>query len=353
MYDLPQASIIAQELLTKHLHKAGYLQSTITPGYWHHDWGPISFNLVVNNFGVKYINKYNVDHLMSILKQDYKINTNWEGTRYLRLSLNRDYKMHKVHISMPGYIKNALIRFGHKLPNKPQLQPHPHTLPTYGATVQYTKADDASPSATNAEGKYICQLIGILLYYSRAVDSIILIGLSSLAAAQSKPTANTLSLVKWLLDYAATNPDAILTYKKSDMVLAVHSNASYLSKPLAQSQVGSHCFCSSNVNDPPNNSAILNKSNILKAIMSSTAKAELGALYINTREAIPMQLLLKEIGHKPSPTPIQTNNSTAHSVVTDNIQPRCTKAMDMRFHWLCCQEAQGQFQCYLRPGPDN
>jgi hypothetical protein len=74
--------------------------------------------------------------------------------------------------------------------------------------------------------KYICQEIGVLLYYNRAVDSTIFVGLSSLAAAQSKPTAHTFSLVKWLLDYAATNPDVILTYKKSDMVLAVHSDTS-------------------------------------------------------------------------------------------------------------------------------
>jgi hypothetical protein len=134
---------------------------------------------------------------------------------------------------MPDYIGNALIRFSHELPNKPQLQPHPHTLSTYGATVQYPKADNVSPSATNAEGKYICQVIGVLLYYGRVGDSTILVGLSSLASAQSKPTAHTLSLVKWLLDYVATNPDAILTYKKSDMVLAMHSDASYLSKPLA------------------------------------------------------------------------------------------------------------------------
>ncbi len=217
MYGLPQAGIIGQELLIKHLHKAGYRQSTITPGYWQHDWHPISFTLVVNNFGMKYISKNNVAHLTSVLKQDYKINTDWEGTQYLGLTLDWDFKKRKVHLSMPGYIENALIRFGHELPNKPQLQPHPRTLPTYGTTVQYSKADNASPAATNAEGKCICQVIGILLYYGRAVDSTILVGLSLLAAAQSKPTAHTLFLAKWLLDYAATNPDAILTYKKSDI----------------------------------------------------------------------------------------------------------------------------------------
>ena len=54
--------------------------------------------------------------------------------------------------------------------------------------------------------------------------------------------------------------------------------------------------------------------------MSSAAKAKLGALYINAREAIPMQHLLEEMGHKQPPTPIQTNNSTTHGVVTNNIQ---------------------------------
>ncbi len=184
-------------------------------------------------------------------------------------------------------------------------------------------------------------MIGVLLYYGRAVDSTILIRLSSLAVAHSKPTAQTLFLLKWLLDYAATNPDAILTYKKSDMVLAVHSDASYLSEPMAQSRVGGHFFCSSNVDSPPDNGAVLNISKILKAVMSSAAKVELRALYINACEAIPMQQVLKEMGHKQPPTPIQTDNSTALGVVTNNIQPRCTTAMDMRFHWLRCRDSQG------------
>jgi hypothetical protein len=35
---LPQAGIIAQELLKERLLKAGYKQSKITPGYWTHQW---------------------------------------------------------------------------------------------------------------------------------------------------------------------------------------------------------------------------------------------------------------------------------------------------------------------------
>ena len=134
MYGLLQARIIAQDLLTK---RAGYRQSKIMPGYWQHDWQPISFTLVVDDFGVKYINKDDVEHLISSLSQDYTIDTDWEGMRYLGITLNWDYLQCKVHLSMPGYIENALIRFGHKKPDKPQMQPYPHTTPTYGATIQY------------------------------------------------------------------------------------------------------------------------------------------------------------------------------------------------------------------------
>jgi hypothetical protein len=181
MYSLLQAGVIAQDLLTKYLHKAGYRQSKITPEYWHHDWRPISFTFVVDNFGVKYINKKYVEYLASILKQDYEIDIDWEGTRYLGLTLNWDYTTHKVHLSMQGYIEKNLVRFSHVVLTKPQMQPQPHTIPTYGATVQYAKAIDTSPPATKNEEKYIRQVIGILLYYGQAVDSTILISLSSLA----------------------------------------------------------------------------------------------------------------------------------------------------------------------------
>ena len=55
MYGLPQAGIIAQQLLEQRLEKDGYRQSTTTPGLWTHDTRPISFTLVVDDFGVKYV----------------------------------------------------------------------------------------------------------------------------------------------------------------------------------------------------------------------------------------------------------------------------------------------------------
>jgi hypothetical protein len=108
-------------------------------------------------------------------------------------------------------------------------------------------------------------------------------------------------------------------------------------------------FCSNNLYDPPNNGAILNISQIIKAVMSLAAEAVLGALYIHACKAIPLQHLLEEMGYKQPPMHIQTDNSTALGVVTNNIQPRCTKAMDMWYHWLCNRKNTKQIQILLAP----
>ena len=112
-------------------------------------------------------------------------------------------------------------------------------------------------------------------------------------------------------------------------------------------------FLSSDCNVPADNGAVLNLAQLIKAVMSSAAEAELGALYINAREAVPQRITLTEMGYKQPQTPMQTNNTTALGVVNNNIQPQRTKAMDMRFHWLQCREAQHQFRFFWRPGPTN
>ncbi len=167
-----------------------------------------------------------------------------------------------------------------------------------------------------------------------------LTALSSIASTQAELTKETMENIKLFLNYAASHQDTILTYQASDMVLILHSNVSYLSKPKAQSRAGGHFFMSSNVTNPHNNGAVLNIVQLIKAVMFLTAEIELGALYINAHEAVPMRQLLTEMGHIQPRTPIQTNNSTACGVVNSNIQPRQTKAIDMRFHWLRCREAQ-------------
>lgn len=180
-----------------------------------------------------------------------------------------------------------------------------------------------------------------------------LTALGSLATQQANPTTTTLDRVYQFLDYALSHPNAGVTYRASDMILAAHSDASYLSESNARSRAGGHFFLSENDHYPNNNGAVLTIAQIIKAVMSSAAEAELGALYINAREVIPLRHLLLKMGHPQPPTPIQTDNSTALGVVNNTIQPKRTKAMDMRFHWLRCRINQKHFRPYWRAGATN
>ena len=65
MYDLVQSGIIANESLKEHLKPYGYAPARITQGLWSHQDRDINFTLVVDNFGIRYINKKDADHLIS------------------------------------------------------------------------------------------------------------------------------------------------------------------------------------------------------------------------------------------------------------------------------------------------
>ena len=77
-----------------------------------------------------------------------------------------------------------------------------------------------------------------------------------------------------LLDYLGTQEEAVLMFNASDMALAVHSDAIYLSKPKSRCRAGGHFFLSSNTQILENNGAILNIAHIIKKVMSSAMEAE-------------------------------------------------------------------------------
>ena len=73
------------------------------------------------------------------------------------------------------------------------------------------------------------------------------------------------------------------------MILSVHSDASYLSERKSRSRAGGHFYLSTDVPYPPNNGAIENIAKVIDSVVSSAADAELGALFINAREAVYLQ----------------------------------------------------------------
>ena len=210
--------------------------------------------MVVDDFGAKYVGEKHAEHLLKVLREFYVVDKNEKGDKYCGITLDWDYVKRKVHLSMAGYCSEALQRFRHAA-GKVQDQPHQHSIPMYGSTIQYAKKLDDSPKLDKEDKLFIQQVTFIFLYYARAVDSTMLVTLSAIAAQQSDPTVETMKKTLKLLDYVATHPDAVLTFNASSMVLNVHSDASYLTEPKARNRAGGHFFMSENNQDPKNNGA--------------------------------------------------------------------------------------------------
>jgi hypothetical protein len=153
MYGLPQAGIIAQELLEKRLAEYGYHQSKIIHGFWKHKTRPICFAVVINDFAVKYVNREDTEHLINAIKKYYPMTVDKEATKYIGLTIEWDYTKRKAHIHMPGYLQKSLTRFKHKTPDKIKNPPNPHVILQYGAKTQYAKDKDISPQLSKEETK--------------------------------------------------------------------------------------------------------------------------------------------------------------------------------------------------------
>jgi hypothetical protein len=122
-----------------------------------------------------------------------------------------------------------------------------------------------------------------------------LTALSAIASKQAAPTEKTMEICLQFLEYAASQEHTIATYQASDMRLSIHSNASYLSEPKAQSRASGHMFMAGTEDIPINNAAVLNILQKLRAVMSSAAEAKQGALFINAKMAVSMQCTLEEM----------------------------------------------------------
>ena len=97
MYGLKQAAILAYQHLKSTLEPQGYYHVPGTVGMWAHKTRPIQFCLCVDDFGVKYFNRADVDHLLQTVGQLYKFTTDWTGQHYCGMTLDWNYEKRLVH----------------------------------------------------------------------------------------------------------------------------------------------------------------------------------------------------------------------------------------------------------------
>ncbi len=175
---------------------------------------------VISTFPIAMTN--NMDHLINALNEHYTVAIDMTGPLFCGI--------HLLNCHIPGYINKALTKYQHPKPVSSQHAPYKAAPIQYGARVQRVEVNTTQPLSPK-EIKCVQDIIGTLLYYAQAVDPTLLAALSAIAAHQSNGTKAVVDVCHQLLDYVATHSNSGIWYKACNMVLSVHTDASYLSKP--------------------------------------------------------------------------------------------------------------------------
>ena len=358
MYGLKQAARLAHDQLVNHLHKYGYSPDKYAPNIWGHETRKTKFCLCVDDFGVKYFSKNDANHLITALQHSYDITTDWEGKHYCGLALEWDYEKGHVDISMPEYVVQALQRLQHMFPRRPQYSPHRWEVPNYSSKVQYAKKPDMSELLGKDAKTRIQRVVGTFLYYGRAIDNTTLTALNDIAQHQASPTVNTNESINMFLDYMATNPDAKIRFRRSDMILHADTDAAYLVASGARSRIAGYFYMGnkyhpSTIKNPENNGPVHIECHLLRHVVSSAAEAETAGLFFNCKTVIVIRQMLIALGHAQPPTPIRTDNSTAVSFANMTYTPKRSKSWDMRFYWIKDQVKDRVVYVYWDRGSRN
>jgi hypothetical protein len=114
--------------------------------------------------------------------------------------------------------------------------------------------------------------------------------LNDIATEQTKAMEKTQAATNQMLDYLATHPDATIRYHASDMVLHIHSNASYLSVSNARSHLGGLFFLGNKYPEQDAlNGSILDVAAVIKNVVASAAESEVGACFHNAQSGAPLR----------------------------------------------------------------
>jgi hypothetical protein len=91
------------------------------------------------------------------------------------------------------------------------------------------------------------------------------------------------------MDYLAMHPGAMIRYHASDMILHIHSDASYLSVSNTRSHIGGLLYGGNKpLLEDEINGSILNTASIIKNVVESAAESEVGACFLNAQSGSPI-----------------------------------------------------------------
>ena len=236
-------------------------------------------------------------------------------------------------------MKQALPKFEHSAPRKPHHALLQHAQPQFGSEVQHAKVDNTAPM-TKEKMTFMQPAVGKLLHCAWTVDPTMLHAVNDISLSAAKGTEATLDGTMHSLNCAHSDPNTKVICRAGDTILFMGSDAAHLVAPEAQSHAGG-CQHLSNKEGTLFNGPVLILANAIKNVTASATEAELGALFVNAQEAVAPRNCLDAMGHPQPAAPLKTDDNAANGTLNNAMKQKRSKAIDVRFHWLCDQAQQG------------
>jgi hypothetical protein len=222
LYGLKEAGKLSNIHLVQLLSSYDFVE-TSTPCLFRHKTRPITFCLVVDDFGVKYQHRADFDFLVTCLSNLYHCKAHPIAHKFLDFTLAHDRTARTLSLSYPGYTDALLTRLR---PNgvKGYQTPSIYTPPLYGSSASQSPTVDSSPPASASQKKDRKIAIGYVMYYGRYVDSRLLTATCALACELANATFDTLHRLDRLLGYASAHRNGHRLYHASDMISEIFSD---------------------------------------------------------------------------------------------------------------------------------
>jgi hypothetical protein len=164
-----------------------------------------------------------------------------------------------------------------------------------------------------------------------------------------------------MLQYMAHHDEPELTFRPSNMVLTIHSDASHNSEPRSRSRAAGLFFLGDPIfNGADDTSCIADMQGAVEAlcvivptVCQSASESEYAATFLNAQAAEPLRQTLADLGYPQPPTPIVYDNTISGALANNKCKQRKSKAFATRYHWIRDRVEQGHFRMVWRPGKDN
>jgi hypothetical protein len=227
----------------------------------------------------------------------------------------------------------------------------------YTSAPQMEEVDDTAP-ASEAQTKFLQILIGKLLFYTIAIDMTIAVAVNRLSMLQSRATQHTVAAAMRLVQFILHHPNAMITYRPSNMQLMCHSDASHDSEPGSRSRIaGAYIFGSADFQGPdiPQfiNGCVGFMSKQAPTVCAGAYESEYAALWGNVCFLESARQTCADLGHPQTTTVIVYDNTVAGAIANQTCKQKRSKMVAKQYHWIQERTASGDYTLEWRKGTHN